>query len=59
MLYVNYCINKLNNKLPYVVELDGSKIILLTWNGPGDEETTVVTELILILDWTHYLLEEA
>jgi len=55
---VNYYINKLN-KLPYIVELDGSKIILLTWNGPGDEETTIVTALILILDWPHYLLEEA
>jgi len=56
---VNYYRNKLNNKLPYIVELDGYKIILLTWNGPGDEETTIVAELILILDWAHYLLEEA
>jgi len=56
---VNYNINKLNSKLPYTVELDGYKIILLTWNGPGDEEITIVTQLILILDWAHYLLEEA
>lgn len=53
---MNYGINKLDYKLPYIIELEGSKIILLTWNGPGDEETTVVTEFILILDWAHYLL---